>query len=57
MRGAGTCSQQPEPGDDRLPGACEQLPPPASHSPHLAEPRRALGLENVSAQQQLCFYR
>lgn len=37
MRGAGTCSQQPEPGDDRLPGACEQLPPSASHSPHLAQ--------------------
>lgn len=35
MRGAGTRSRQPEPGDDRLPGACEHLPP----QPHTA--RRA----------------
>lgn len=42
------------PGDDRLPGACEQLPPSASHSPHVTEPtgrrvRRVFLLGNNSA--------
>lgn len=49
VRDAGTCSLQPEPGDDRLLKAYEQLPPSPSHNTHVRELHWEPGPERVSA--------